>query len=411
MLRGSAEPTLATGSVWHHGRVKFAAVPRRITSVDLAAQHRAHGDEIEAAVVRVLRSGNYVLGAEVAALEAELARWLDPSDPPEVIGCASGTDALTLSLLAIGLGPGDEVVVPAFTIFVDAEVVSLLGGTPRFVDVDPVTCGVDARELAGVIGPRTRAVIVTHLYGVPADVDAIRAVCAERGIAVIEDACQALGAQLRGRPAATLGDFGCLSFFPTKNLGACGDGGAVIVRDPSHAQLLRELRSHGAIAKYHHVRVGLNSRLDEVQAAILRVRLRYLDAGQARRAALAARYDATFVPLGLAPPPLPAGHATNHHQYTLRDPDRDGLRAHLAARGIDTAVHYPLGAFQQPVYRAAYSDRDFPVSAQLAAEVVSLPLHPELSDDDADRVIDAVCELRQVALPRRAAAAAGDART
>jgi dTDP-4-amino-4,6-dideoxygalactose transaminase len=394
--------------VWHHGRVKLAAVPRRISSVDLAAQHLAHGEEIEAAVVRVLRSGSYVLGAEVSAFEAELARWLDPSDPPEVVSCASGTDALLLSLLAIGLQPGDEVIVPAFTIFVDAEVVSLLGGTPRFVDVDPVTCGVDPRQLARALGPRTRAVIVTHLYGVPADVDAIRALCAARGIVVIEDACQAIGARLHDRPAATLGEFGCLSFFPTKNLGGCGDGGAVVVRDRHHASQLRELRSHGATAKYHHVRVGLNSRLDEVQAAILRVKLRYLDARQARRAALAERYDVALAPIGLAPPPPPSGHATNHHQYTLRDADRDGLRAHLATRGIDAAVHYPLGAFQQPVYRATHTDREFPVAARLAAEVVSLPLYPELTDDDADRVIDAVHEVRARA-PRRCAAA-GDAR-
>jgi dTDP-4-amino-4,6-dideoxygalactose transaminase len=401
------DPRIYQGaSIWHHARVKFAAVPARIAPVDLAAEHRALAHDIEAAALRVLRSGSYVLGAEVAAFEAELARWLDPVRPPHVVACASGTDALTLALLAIGVQPGDEVIVPAFTIFVDSEVVSLLGATPRFVDVEPTTCGLDVRHVARALGSRTRAVIATHLYGVPTDVDALRALCAPRGIAVVEDACQAIGARLHGRAAATLGDFGCLSFFPTKNLGACGDGGAVVVADDHRARVLRELRSHGASAKYHHVRVGLNSRLDELQAAILRVKLGHVGARQARRAAIAARYDAALVPLGLAPPTPPAGHAANHHQYTLRDHDRDGLRAHLAARGIDASVHYPLAAFQQPLYRAAHADREFPVAARLAAEVLSLPIHPELSDHDVDRVVDAVREARDAA-PRRAV---GDAR-
>jgi dTDP-4-amino-4,6-dideoxygalactose transaminase len=362
-----------------------------IGPVDLAAAHLAHADEIEAAVVRVLRSGKYILGEEVAAFERELATWLGAR---HVVTCASGTDALTLALLALPLAPGDEVIVPAFTIFVDAEVVALLGGSPRFVDVEPATCALDPEALARGLTPRTRAVIATHLYGVPADLDAIRELCAPRGIAVIEDACQAIGSELRGRRAGTLGDLGCFSFFPTKNLGAAGEGGAIVVADDALAAKLRALRNHGAAAKYRHEAIGLNSRLDELQAAILRVKLRHLPAMQTRRAAIAARYDVALTPLGLAAPRPPRDRATNHHLYTIRHPHRDQLRAHLAQSGIDAAVHYPLAPFQQPLYRAAYDDREFPIATQLAATVLSLPAHAQLSDEDVDRVIAAVRSFR-----------------
>ena len=360
---------------------------RRIGPVDLAAQHRALADELEAAALRVLRSGRYVLGEEVAAFEAELAAWLGAG---HVVGCASGTDALKLALLAIGLAPGDEVIVPAFTIFIDAEVVALLGGVPRFAEVEPVTGTIDPAAVARAITPRTRAVIAVHLYGVPADVDAIREVCAPRGIAVIEDAAQAIGSRLRGRAAGTLGEVACFSFFPTKNLGAAGDGGALAVPDAARATQLRALRNHGANTKYHHEALGLNSRLDELQAALLRVKLRHLDTANARRAALAARYDAALAPLGLAPPRVPDDRTSNHHQYTIRHPRRDALRAHLAAAGIDAAIHYPLAAFQQPLVRGQYADADFPVAARLAAEVISLPMNAEMAGEEAERVIAAV---------------------
>ena len=359
----------------------------RIGPADLAAQHLALADEIEQAVLRVLRSGKYVLGAEVAAFEQELAAYLGAR---HVIACGSGTGALLLSLLAAGVRPGDEVIVPAFTIFVDAEVVSLLGATPVFADVDAVRCAIDPAAVARTITPRTRAVIAVDLYGVPAPLPELRELCAPRGIALVEDACQSLGSRLHGRAAGTLGELGCLSFFPTKNLGAAGDGGAVIAADDAHARELRALRIHGASAKYCHAAIGTNSRLDEIQAAILRVKLRHLDRTVARRAQITARYDAALAPLGLAPPRLPASIATNHHLYTIRHARRDALRDHLAARGIDAAVHYPLAVFQQPVYPAAHADADFPIATRLAAEVLSLPNHAQLSDEDVDRVIEAV---------------------
>ncbi len=264
------------------------APPPRVRLVDLAEQHRRLREEIEEAVLRVLRTGTDVLGPEVRAFEEELAAYVGVR---HAVACASGTDALTLALLAAGIGPGDEVIVPAFTIFIDAEVVSLLGGVPRFAEIDPVTFAVDPARLDEQVTARTRAVIVTHLYGMPADMDGLRAVAGPRGIAVIEDACQAIGSRYRGRPVGVLGDLGCFSFFPTKNLGACGDGGAITTDDADRAASLRRLRNHGARAKYVHEAVGLNSRLDEVQAAVLRVKLRHLEASLARRRELAARYD------------------------------------------------------------------------------------------------------------------------
>ncbi len=297
-------------------------MPRRsIPLVDLAEQHRRIQDEVEAAVIRVLRSGKHVLGPEVAAFEGELAAYCGVR---HAVACGSGTGALLLSLLQIGLRPGDEVVVPAFTIQVDAEVVSLLGGTPRFADVDPETYTLDPGRLDAAITDRTRAVIVTHLYGMPADMDALRAVAARRGVPIVEDACQALGSAYRGRRAGGLGDVGCFSFFPTKNLGAYGDGGAVVTDDADRAASLRMLRNHGVRAKYVHEAVGMNSRLDEVQAAALRVKLRHLDAWTARRRALAAAYDEGLARAGVRPPSRPPDRETNHHQYTIRSARRDG---------------------------------------------------------------------------------------
>jgi UDP-2-acetamido-2-deoxy-ribo-hexuluronate aminotransferase len=358
--------------------------------VDLAEQHRSIQAEIEEAVLRVLRSGVYVLGPEVTAFEVELAARCGVR---HAVACASGTDALILALLAIGLRPGDEVVVPAFTIYIDAEVVSLLGGVPRFAEIDPLTFTLDPARLAEQVTPRTRAVIVTHLYGTPADMEGIRAVASRHGLAVIEDACQAVGSVYRGRPAGGLGDVGCFSFFPTKNLGACGDGGALTTDDPERAALLRRLRNHGARTKYVHEAVGLNSRLDEVQAAVLRVKLRHLETWLARRRELSALYDAGLSrlgPTGVTLPTRAADRESNHHQYTIRSPRRDALRAALAAEGIESAVHYPLACFQQPVYAGLYPADGWPHAAQAAAEVLSLPLYPELEPQGTARVIAAI---------------------
>ena len=361
------------------------AAPVRL--VDLAEQHRRIQDEVEAAALRVLRSGVYILGPEVAAFEAELAAYCGAR---HAIACSSGTDALLLALLAIGIRPGDEVIVPSFTIQVDAEVVSLLGALPRFAEIDPAIFAIDPARVSEQVTARTRAIVVTHLYGMPADMDAIRAVADRHRLAVIEDACQAIGSRYRGRSAGTLGDVGCFSFFPTKNLGACGDGGALITDDPERAALLKRLRNHGARAKYVHEAVGLNGRLDELQAAILRVKLRHLEAWVACRGELAARYDAGLERIGVRPPARMGDRASNHHQYTIRSARRDALRAALAAEGIESAVHYPLAPFQQPAYAGQYDEGAWPLAAQAAAEVLSLPLCPEMDPADVARVVAAI---------------------
>jgi dTDP-4-amino-4,6-dideoxygalactose transaminase len=354
----------------------------------LAEQHRRLQEEIESAVLRVLRSGHYVLGPEVAAFEAELAAQCGVR---HAVACASGTDALVLALLSLGIQPGDEVIVPAFTIYIDAEVVSRLGAVPRFAEIDPATYTLDPARVAEQVTPRTRAVIITHLYGMPADMDGLRAVAARHGLPIVEDACQAIGSTYRGRPAGSLGDVGCLSFFPTKNLGAAGDGGALTTDDAGRAEVLRRLRNHGAREKYVHEAVGLNSRLDALQAAILRVKLRHLGDAQERRRALAARYDAGLAALGdAALPRQPGDRLSNRHQYTVRSPRRDALRAALAAQGIESAAHYPLAPFQQPVYAGRYDPGAWPIAAQAAAEVLSLPLSAELDAADVDRVAAAV---------------------
>ena len=359
----------------------------KVRLVDLREQHRRLQEEIESAVLRVLRSGAYVLGPEVAAFEEELAAYCGVA---HAVACASGTDALTLALLSLGIGPGDEVIVPAFTIFIDAEVVSRVGATPRFAEIDPATYTLDPARVAEHVTERTRALIVTHLYGMPADMDGLRAVADRHGIALIEDACQAIGSTYRGRRAGGLGDIGCFSFFPTKNLGACGDGGAITTADPARAQRFRTLRSHGARAKYVHEAVGLNSRLDEVQAAVLRVKLRHLEPALAARRALAARYDAGLEALGARRPLQPEDRVSNRHLYTIRAGRRDELRAALDAAGIESAVHYPLATFQQPVYAGRWDAAAWPESVRAAAEVISLPLHAELDAADVDRVVAAV---------------------
>jgi dTDP-4-amino-4,6-dideoxygalactose transaminase len=362
-------------------------VSARLPLVDLGESHRRIQDEVEAAALRVLRSGVYVLGPEVAAFEAELAAYLGVA---HVVACASGTDALLLALLALGLGPGDEVVVPAFDFQAAAEVVSLLSGVPRFADIDPATYTMDPRRFAEVIGPRTRAVIPTHLYGLPCDMKAIREIADDHGVVVVEDACQAIGSRYRGRRVGGLGDVGCLSFFPTKNLGACGDGGALTTDSAELGAALRRLRNHGARAKHVHDAIGANSRLDELQAAILRVKLSHVDGWIAKRRELEARYDAGLAGLGVTLPVRLPDRVGNAHLYTIRAERRDALRAALAAEGIDTAVHYPLATPEQPVYASLRAADACPEAVRAAREVLSLPLFPEMDDSDVDRVVDAI---------------------
>ncbi len=352
--------------------------------MDLAAGAAAVGDELDGAFRRVVESGWWVLGEEVSSFEAEFAAYCGVR---HCIGVASGLDALQLTLRALGIGAGDEVLVPGYTAVATWMAVSLTGARPVGVDVDPVTFAIDPALLDAACSPRTRAVVPVHLCGRPADLDALAAWAAARDVLLVEDACQAHGATWDGRRVGSLGVAGAFSFYPTKNLGALGDGGAVVTDDDALADRLRLLRTYGWRARGDSEIVGDNSRLDELQAAFLRVRLPRLDACNARRRELASRYLAGLD--GCAGLTLPAGsEGSVWHLFVVAHPERDALRAALAARGVGTLVHYEIPPHLTQAYAAA--GFSLPVTERLARSVLSLPLHPELSDAAADAVVAAV---------------------
>ena len=349
-----------------------------IPLVDLKAAYRRLQAEIDAAVARVLAGGWYILGPEVAAFEAEFAAYLGLAD---AVGVASGTDALMLALRALGVGPGDEVITVAHTAVATVAAIELAGATPRFVDIDPITYTLDPAQLAAAVTPRTRAIVPVHLYGAPADMDAVLSVARAHGLLVVEDCAQAHGARTQGRMAGTLGDAAAFSFYPTKNLGALGDGGAVATNRPEVAERLRLLRQYGWRERYVSDVAGTNSRLDELQAAILRVRLGHLEAENAARRRLAARYDAALAGLPIALPPARPDDCAVYHLYVIRTAARDALAEHLRARGIGTGVHYPVPVHRQPAYaHLGYGPGSLPATEAAAAGVLSLPMYPDLPE-------------------------------
>lgn len=359
--------------------------------LDLAKQYRGLREEILEAVDRVLGSGEWILGSEVRELEGELSRLCGGGT---AVGVASGTDALYLALRALDLKPGDEVIVPSFTFFATAGIVANSGARPVFADVSAESFHLTASTLAAALSPRTRAVIPVHLFGQCAPMDEIGEVLSSRPVSVIEDAAQSLGAAWKDRPAGAWGNLAAFSFYPTKNLGACGDGGLVVSRDAELGEKVRRLRVHGAHPKYLHHNVGTNSRLDAVQAAILRVKLKRLPVWERARARHAARYDEALKGLdGIRTPVIdPRAHCV-WNQYTIRIErgSRDRFQEALKTRGIPTAVYYPLPLHLQPCFAAlGYAKGDLPASESLADRVVSLPVDPEMSDAVQDRVIDAV---------------------
>jgi len=359
----------------------------------LAAQER---EEMRSAFARVHASGWYVLGPEVEAFEVAFAAF---AESPHAVGCASGTDAITLALRALGIGPGDEVLTVSMTCAPTATGIVNAGARPVFVDVDPASLTMDPARLAGVVTPRTKAVVPVHLYGRPAPMEPIVTFARAHALAVVEDCAQAHGARLSGRSVGTFGDAAAWSFYPTKNLGALGDAGLVTVRDAAVAARLRRLRMYGYSTRNDAAEPGFNSRLDELQAALLRDRLTRLRERNGRRAALAARYDAALAGLsGLSIPsaPLP-GAEPCHHLYVIRTSSREALREGLRQRGIGTDVHYPTAVHQQAAF-ALHAHGPLPVTEKAVTEVVSLPLHPELSDEEAGAVAEAV---REVALSSR----------
>lgn len=359
-----------------------------VPMLDLAAEYREIGNELSAAMGRVVASGRFILGPEGEALEGEVADYLGVA---HAVAVASGTDALHLALRAAGVGPGDEVVTPAFTFIAAAEAVSYVGARVAFADIDPATYNLDPSALEAAITPATRAVIAVHLFGQCADLAAISAICARRNLVLIEDCAQAIGADFDGRRAGAWGALGCFSFYPTKNLGAYGDAGMVVTNDPKLAEAVRMLRHHGSRTAYRHEMVGYNSRLDELQAAVLRVKLRHLDRWNLRRREHGALYRRL---LARAPLGLPAEHGRGthvYHQFTVRAAAREALRDQLAARGVASAVYYPLPVHRQPVYEAEFGKLQLPASAQAAREVLSLPIYPQLTEAQVRYVCEAVC--------------------
>jgi dTDP-4-amino-4,6-dideoxygalactose transaminase len=360
--------------------------------VDFTAHVRGLRGELDAAVARVLDSGWFVLGPEGEAFEAELARALGAQ---HAVAVANGTDALQLALRALGIGPGDEVVTSAISAAFTALAILQAGARPVFVDVEQETLNLDPALVARALTPRTKAILPVHLYGHPADMDPLLELARARGIAVLEDACQAHGTLHRGRPVGTLAGergIGALSFYPTKNLGALGDGGAVLVNDPVLATRLRQLRNGGQTSRYRHESFGVNSRLDELQAAILRVGLRHLPAWTARRRALAALYLQELAATGLGLPREQPYARAVYHLFVVRHPRRDAFASALAELGIGTLVHYPVPLHLQPAFADPAGPPRLPVAEQACAAILSLPLYPELTDAQALRVAAAVRE-------------------
>jgi len=366
-------------------------LPEPVPQLDLAAQYAAIGGEIRTAVERVLASQQFVLGREGAALEEEIAKLCGVTHG---IGLASGTDALILALRACGVQPGDEVLVPPFTFVATGSAVSALGAKPIFSDIRPDTYNLDPSELERRVTPSTRAIVVVHLYGLAADMDPILAFAKARHLPVIEDNAQAIGASYKGRRTGSLADAACLSFYPTKNLGAYGDAGMVVTNSPELAASIRILRNHGQSEKYRSTEPGWNSRLDEIQAAILRVKLRHLSNWQRARQSHAAEYKRLLSQIpGVMPPLAPEGYEHVYHQYTIRIEYRDALQKFLSERKIGSTIYYPYPLHLQPLYASlGHKPGDFPHSERAAQEVLSLPMYPELHNEQIARVVDAVAE-------------------
>ncbi len=357
-----------------------------IPFIDLTRQHAALRAELLTALVGVLDSSRFVLGEEGAALERELAAACGVRHG---IGVGSGTDALRLALAALGVGPGDEVLTPAFSFVASASTIVMAGATPVFVDIDLETYTMDPEAAARAITPRTRAMVPVHLYGHPAAMEPLLALARRHQLAVVEDAAQAVGAVYAGRPVGAWGDAACLSFYPTKNLGACGDGGMVLTDRDDIAERLRRLRHHGDGGRYRHVELGYCSRLDELQAAALRVKLRHLPRWTESRRRLAARYqvDLADSPLALPRERPPGRHV--YHLYTVRHPQREALAKALADAGVGTAVHYPVPVPGQPMFGGG-DERQWPRAWQAAREVLALPCFAELEDREVEEVVRAV---------------------
>jgi dTDP-4-amino-4,6-dideoxygalactose transaminase len=373
-----------------------ATEPLSVPALDLKAQYQSIRIEIDAVVRRVIESQYFILGPDVSDFEADAAAYCGAR---HAVGCASGSDALLLPLMALGIGPGDEVVTTPYSFFATAGAVWRTGARPVFVDIEPDTYNIDPSKLEAAITPRTRAIIPVHLYGQTADMDPINAIAARHGISVLEDAAQAIGARYGDRRAGTLGHSAAFSFYPSKNLGGFGDAGMVTTDDMALAKQVARLRVHGMEPKYHHHEVGFNSRIDALQAAVLRVKLRHLDTWTEGRRDVAARYRALFGEDGLdAAVTLPIereGYYHVYNQFVVRVPSasRDSLRAHLTTRKIGTEIYYPIPLHLQVCFASlGHKPGDFPISEAAALETIALPMYPELTDEALRHVVSSIGE-------------------
>ncbi|MFT0849648.1 DegT/DnrJ/EryC1/StrS family aminotransferase [Achromobacter sp. F4_2707] len=357
-----------------------------IEFIDLKAQQARIKDKIDAGIQRVLAHGQYILGPEVAELEEKLAAFVGAK---HCITCANGTDALQIAQMAFGIGPGDEVITPGFTYIATAETVAVLGAKPVYVDIDPRTYNLDPAKLEAAITPRTKAIVPVSLYGQCADFDAINAIAEKHGIPVIEDAAQSLGATYKGRKSGNLSTVSCTSFFPSKPLGCYGDGGAIFTNDDELAVVLRQIARHGQDRRYHHIRVGVNSRLDTLQAAILLPKLEIFPEEIELRQKVANSYEQLFKQAGVTTTPYIEAHNVSvYAQYTIQVDDRSKVQENLKAAGIPTAVHYPIPLNKQPA--VADDGVSVPVGDDVATRVISLPMHPYLTAESIEKIVSAI---------------------
>ncbi|HWX56389.1 MAG TPA: DegT/DnrJ/EryC1/StrS family aminotransferase [Verrucomicrobiae bacterium] len=366
---------------------------------DLKGQYAQIREEVLAAVARVFESQHFIYGPEVAKLEEEIAAYVGTQF---AIGCASGSDALLLALMALEIGPGDEVITPPFTFVATAGSVARLGARPVFVDIEPGSFNLDPEQIERAVGPRTRAILPVDLFGRIADMDPILEIANRHGLAVIEDAAQTIGAKYRGRNAGALGPMGCFSFYPTKNLGGAGDGGLITTNDPEVTRRLKLLHEHGSPRRYEYELLGMNSRLDALQAAVLRVKLRHLEQWTEARIRNAARYNALFAKSScrdyVVLPEAPDGDRHVYNQYTIRVPRREALRQHLQRAGIMTEIYYPYPLHLQPAFSyLGHKAGDFPETERACAEVLALPIYPELTAEQHEAVVGAISDFYETA--------------
>lgn len=379
-----------------------SATSNNVPILDLKAQYEQVGQKLEELVLDVLRSGHYILGKLGQKLEEELAALCGTKYG---IGVANGTDALVLALWAADIGPGDEVVTPSFTFAATAEAIALRGATPKFIEVDPVTYNINPALIESLITERTKAIVPVHLYGQPADMDPIMEIAAKYNLIVIEDNAQGIGATYKGKPTGSFGDMACISFYPTKNLGAAGDAGMIVTRHEKFNERLRALRAHGSKVRYYHDELGVNSRLDEIQAAVLVTKLPHLAEWNNKRNQVAQWYEQAFKNTpGIITPTIAPGSTHVWHQYTIRvtvqqnpsdtTPVRDQLIKELAERGISSMCYYPVPLHMQKAFASyGYKEGDLPLSETLAQQVISLPMYPELQQQQVEQVAKTVIEI------------------